>query len=151
MSKTPTLYVMIGPAGSGKTCAAAMISNAVICSTDKMREIMFGTAECQDNSAKVFEEAYKFAEDALCVGFDVVFDATNTTTSARKKLLQRMEGITHKNVAVFMNTSLDECKRRNANRKRKVPEDVIERQYTQLLNDADSIPNQFDEIVIVEE
>ena len=149
MSDCPTLYVMIGPAGSGKTCAAALIPNCVICSTDKMREIMFGSAECQDNSAKVFEEAYKFAEDALCVGFDVVFDATNTTAFARKKLLQRMEGITHKNVGVFMNTSLDECKRRNANRKRKVPEDVIERQHWQLMQEADSIPNQFDEIVII--
>lgn len=149
MNKKPTLYVMIGPAGSGKSYVANRIPHAVLDSTDMIRELMFGSAECQDNPEKVFEEAYIFAEDALCGGLDVVFDATNTTTFARKKLLERVSGICHKNVAVFMNTSLKECKRRNALRKRKVPDAVIERQYEHMMRDAHSIPEQFDEIVIV--
>lgn len=149
-SKVPTLYVMIGPAGSGKSYVANRIPHAAIDSTDMIRELMFGSAECQDNPKEVFEEAYIFAEDALCGGLDVVFDATNTTAFARKKLLTRVSGINHKNVAIFMNTPLEECKRRNALRKRKVPDAVIERQYEQMLKDAGSIPEQFDEIVIVE-
>ena len=150
MNKKPTLFVMVGPAGSGKSYVANRIPHAAIDSTDMIRELMFGSAECQDNSEKVFEEAYIFAEDALCGGLDVVFDATNTTAFTRKKLLERMSGIDHKNVAIFMNTPLEECKRRNAQRKRRVPDDVIVRQYNQLIKEASSIPYQFDEIVIVE-
>ena len=98
----------------------------------------------------MFERAYQTTEDLLCAGFDVAFDATNTTAFARKKLLTRVSGIEHKNVAIFMNTPLEECKRRNAQRERRVPDDVIVRQYNQLMKEASSIPYQFDEIMIVE-
>ena len=48
-----------------------------------------------------------------------------------------------------MNTPVEEALRRNAARSRKVPEDVIRKQYAQLYRDAHTIPEQFDEIVVV--
>lgn len=148
-SKKPTLFVMIGPAGAGKSMFRCTIPWVCTVCPDTIREMFFGDEACQKEPEKVFERAYQTTEDLLCAGYDVVFDATNTTTFARKKLLNRVSGIDHKNVAIFMNTSLQECKRRNAQRARKVPEEVIERQYEQMLKDAGSIPQQFDEIVIV--
>lgn len=150
MSKKPTLYVMIGPAGSGKSTFRKGVHWACAVCPDTIREMFFGDEACQKEPEKVFERAYQTTEDLLCAGYDVVFDATNTTSYARNKLLERVSGICHKNVAIFMNTSCEECKRRNARRKRKVPDAVIERQYEQMMKDAGSIPYQFDEIIIVE-
>jgi predicted kinase len=146
----PTLYVMIGPAGSGKSTIARLFHPTCIVCPDTIRKIMFGSEEDQREPEKVFERAYKTTEDLLCAGFSVVFDATNTTKWGRKRLLNRVSGIWHKNVAVYMNTPLEECKRRNEKRERKVPDAVIERQYAQMLKDAEQIPEIFDEIIIVE-
>jgi predicted kinase len=49
-----------------------------------------------------------------------------------------------------MNTPRGECKFRNNNRERKVPNEAINRQDWQMERDAGTIPDQFDEIVIVE-
>lgn len=150
MMNNPTLYVMIGPAGSGKSTFKKQILWACSVTPDNIRKEMFGDESCQLEPEKVFEKAYIAMENLLCDGWDVVFDATNTTEFARKKLLERVSGIDHKNVAIYMNTPLEECKRRNALRKRKVPDEVIDRQYMQMIRDAASIPVQFDEIIVVE-
>lgn len=146
----PTLYVMIGPAGSGKSTIAKTIPFACRVCPDSIRKEWFGDEACQKEPEKVFERAYKTMEDLLSAGFDVIFDATNTTAFARKKILNRVDAILCRKIAVYMNTPLDECKRRNAKRARQVEDTVIDRQYAQLINDAGSIPNQFDEIMIVE-
>ena len=150
MNKMPTLYVMIGVAGSGKSTFAKQIPCASRVCPDSIRKEWFGDEACQKEPERVFERAYKTTEDLLCCNFDVIFDATNTTAFARKKLLNRVDGITCRKVAVYLNTPLDECKRRNVQRERKVPDAVIERQYAQLIKDAGSIPYQFNEIVIIE-
>ena len=150
-SKVPTLYVMIGPAGSGKSTASKnMFQRAVRVCPDDIRKQLFGDEACQREPEKVFAVAYGAMEDALCENKDVVFDATSTTAYGRKKLLDRVDGILCHKVAVYMNTPLEECKRRNQQRGRVVPDSVIDRQYSNMLKDAGSIPYQFDSIVIVE-
>lgn len=150
-NKIPTLYVMIGPAGSGKSTASKnLFQRAVRVCPDDIRKQLFGDEACQREPEKVFAAAYGAMEDALCENKDVVFDATNTTAFARKKLLDRVDGILCRKVAVYMNTPLEECKRRNRQRGRVVPDSVIDRQYTQMIREASSIPYQFDEICIVE-
>jgi predicted kinase len=142
---------MIGPAGSGKSTAAKnLFQNCLRVCPDSVRRELFGDEADQREPAKVFETAYRSMEDAMCNGFDVVFDATNTTTMARKRVLDRVDAIQHTAVAVYMNTPLEECKRRNQQRGRVVPDSVIDRQYSNMLKDAGSIPYQFDSIVIVE-
>ena len=146
----PTLYVMIGPAGSGKSTFAKQIPYCCRVCPDSIRKEWFGDEASQREPERVFERAYKTMEDLLCAGFDVAFDATSTTAFARKKILQRVDGIQCRKVAIYMNTPLAECQRRNKLRQRQVPDDVIVRQYNQLMKEASSIPYQFDEIVIVE-
>lgn len=149
MAETPTLYVMIGPAGSGKTTFAKRLRAVRVC-PDDIRELMFGNAAAQDRPDLVFREAYDLMLDNLCNGFSVAFDATNTTTRARQKILDKASAIQGRRIAVLMNTPMETALRRNAERARIVPPDVIERQYGQLYRDAQTIPEQFDATIVVD-
>ena len=145
----PTLYVTIGPAGSGKSTFVNTMRNVDVISTDELRKEMFGDAADQHYSGRVFKAAHEMTRRWLSMGMNVVFDATHTTEKGRKDLLAAIAGVSCQKVAVVFMTPLEECKRRNAQRERKVPEEVIERQYAQFKRDAHSIPDQFDAIVIV--
>ena len=149
----PILYVMIGVSGSGKSSFVENIpdrewSRMDVVSTDAIREILFGSEEDQSCPASVFLEAYDRMNCQLKHGFDVIFDATNTTTRGRKEILKNVS-VPCRKVAVLVMTPLEIALERNSNRRRHVPEDVIKRQYEQLLRDGKSIPEQFDDIIFV--
>lgn len=147
----PTLYVMIGPAGSGKsTFAAQNFPTAQILSTDAIRKALFGDEADQQNGAEVFRQAYATIRRRLNAGISVVFDATNTTDAARKEVLSRVKDIPCRKVAVYMNTPLETCKARNAGRSRVVPDAVVEKQHAAMLRWSRDIPALFDEVVVVE-
>lgn len=122
------LYTMIGIPGSGKSTIANQIPNAVIISSDAIRKELYGAEEIQGNGKQVFDLVYKRIGEELAKGNDVVFDATNLTPWARKAVFR----FSAEHIAVFVNTSLDDCLERNAARERKVPEEVIYRMYYSL-------------------
>lgn len=120
---------MIGIPGSGKSTAAANIPNALLVSTDKIREELFGDESNQQEGKKVFDIAMARIEEGLRSGHNVIFDACNVTRKNRKNCFQFP---CDEAVAVFVNTPIKECKKRNSNRNRVVPEDVIDRFYSRL-------------------
>lgn len=122
------LYTMIGIPGSGKSTFAKSHPECIVVCPDTIRKELFGDEACQKDGNLVFKLAYERIEKALSENKDVIFDATNTTVRSRKPLL-KYKAIHY---AVFVNTDINECKKRNANRERKVPEDVIERMARQL-------------------
>lgn len=150
------LYVLIGVSGSGKS---SFVNDAAfdgrcgrkvfVVSTDCIRKTMHGDASIQANGREVFLRAYQSVHSWMKGGYSVIFDATSTTAKSRDKLLNVVADIPCKKVAVYFNTPLDECKKQNKQRERVVPDDVIDRQHKQLMEDAATIPEQFDEIVIV--
>ena len=149
--RMPTLYVLIGVSGSGKsTYAESLCQNTklAVVSTDKIREQLFGSESDQREGDKVFKTAYDWVEYWIENGKDVVFDATNTTKRGRKQLLRSIRYPCIK-VAVLFTPPIDVSIARNANRQRIVPESVIRRQYEQLIRDGESIPNQFDDVIFV--
>lgn len=148
---SPKLYVLVGCSGSGKSTFAKKIQNddTVIISTDAIRKELFGREECQRESERVFAIAHYRVKAALLEDRNVIFDATNTTTKGRKSLLEYVEKTYCWKVAIVFAAPVDECKRRNQMRDRKVPDAVIERQFKQYMRDAQTIPDQFDEIVVV--
>lgn len=123
------LYTMIGIPGSGKSTIANQIPNAVVICPDSIRKELYGSEEIQGDGKRVFDLAYQRIGDELAKGNDVVFDATNTTLRARKAVFR----FPAEHIAIFVDTLLDKCLKRNATRERKVPEEVIYRMHNNLI------------------
>lgn len=138
-----TLYTMVGLPGSGKSKFANKHIGCVIVSTDEIRAELFGSAECQENGNLVFSIAFDRIRKALAEGFDVIFDATNVSRKARKSVFQ----FDAKQIAVFVNTDVEECKRRNAQRERHVPEFVIDKMASRLV--APTVEEGFEKVIVL--
>lgn len=147
----PTLYVLIGVSGSGKSTYAESLglnTKLAVVSTDAIRKTYFGSEEDQSDGAKVFQTAYDWIDYYLQYGKDVVFDATNTTKRGRRDLLRSLTPPFRK-VAVLVTPPLGVALAQNSMRQRIVPESVIRRQYEQLMRDGESILDQFDDVIFV--
>lgn len=132
-SQFGVLDILVGLPGSGKsTWAEDFAGYAVIISTDQIREEINGNAADQSNGDKVWATAYNRARYWLHLGYNVIFDATNCGRANRRAVLQELKDHACKVNAFYFNTSIEECKRRNAARARVVPEKVIDRMAARL-------------------
>lgn len=117
-----TVYVMCGVPGSGKTTTSKKMTEEL-----GLERFSFDEMHCFS-----LESFMRPALEALQQGRSVVLDTVNLRVNVRKKVLQAMAGIPCKKVVVYMDTSLDECIRRNANREAHLPEHVIQSTYRAL-------------------
>lgn len=127
----PTLYVMCGLSGSGKTSTAKKIAksnNAVIVSSDEIREEIAGTAEDQSKNNEVFQIFHKRIKDNLVSGKSVIADATNLTMKSRRRILSPLQGMDIRKVCVITPKKYEDCLEDNKNRDHPVPEEVIKKQ-----------------------
>lgn len=125
------LYMLIGLPASGKPTIAKELSKlegAIIVSSDEIRQELLGDINDQSQNTKVFEEVEKRIKEGLLKG-NVIYDATNINYKKRRAFLQRLNKIEVEKIAVLVATPYEECIERNANRDRKVPEEVIKRMY----------------------
>lgn len=134
-----TLIIMCGIPASGKSSVAedlsAYLGDIPVISMDNIRKEWFGTRKCQDRGDEIYAQSI---EDVL-FAFEhynvVIYDATNRTRKARKKVVKDIQKyydcITY---CVFMNTDLDIALDRNSNRneEEKVPSAVIHHMYDTL-------------------
>lgn len=127
------VYATVGISASGKTTWAkkytASRENIVLIDTDEIRAELWGDAADQRNGAQVFAVAYERMNAALNEGNDVVFCATSTTLRARNALREAIRAKGVRVQFVWFPVRLEVCLERNAKRERKVPENVIRRQY----------------------
>ena len=143
--------MLIGVSGSGKsTYAERLGKNAklAVVSTDRIRGFLNGNEADQSNGGEVFKIAYTMINESLSRGKDVVFDATNTTNYGRNRLMRNLRYPCRK-VAVLFTPPVEVALERSRMRERIVPDNVIERQYDQLLCYGNSIPDQFDDVTFV--
>ena len=127
----PTLYVMCGLSGSGKTSTAKKIAksnNAVIVSSDEIREEIAGTVEDQSKNNEVFQIFHKRIKDNLVSGKSVIADATNLTMKSRRRILSPLQGMDIRKVCVITPKKYEDCLEDNKNRDHPVPEEVIKKQ-----------------------
>ena len=126
------LYMMIGLPASGKSTIAKEISkkeNAVIISTDSLRQEMLNNIDSQECNEIIFKEAEKRLKEHLAVNRNVIFDATNINYKKRRDWLNRFNKYNVRKIAILVATPYEECVERNLARSKQVPEEVITRMY----------------------
>ena len=130
----PKLYMLIGLPSSGKsTWAKTLIQKEPHSidwhSSDAIREELYGSEEVQDNPNIVFGLMLKRTRESLLAGHSVIYDATNINCKKRRSFLKQISNIDCYKIAKVFATSYDKCIKRNNERSRKVPNNVIERMY----------------------
>lgn len=147
--KTPTLIVLCGLPGSGKTSYAKRICdlyNILYFSSDEIREKINGNASDQSNVNTVFEIMQQNTINSLKSGFDVIYDATNLKRKYRKALLDTCPKEVIKKCYVIW-TPIEECIIRDSERDRTVGISVIDRMVKSF--QAPYYDEGFDEIKII--
>ena len=127
------LVLLVGIPGSGKsTFGKNLIFSGLphpqthyIC-PDDIRAELSGDANNQKVSEEAWNLAYSRLDHALSEGDDVVFDAVLVNPKTRRRLRQIAKQHNAQVVYVIVDTPLDIAKKRNQERGRKVPDDVIE-------------------------
>lgn len=145
-SPWPTIYIMAGIPGSGKSTWAAAERerrNAVIVSRDGIRAMLTGSDQKMAGD-KDFEELVTRIEtesvaEAVKAGRNVILDACNTRFKTTARNMDTVaysvlypSGPFPNIIPVVMDTPYDECLRRNAEREFPVPTFVLARMHESL-------------------
>ena len=127
MSKN-VLIVMCGLPASGKSTYAEMLAESGqfcrVC-PDLIRKELYGDESIQGDGKKVFEIAYDAIQRLGKQNFNVVFDATNINHYHRKKFIKEMRPYFDVMIIKWFNTPPPICRRRNLERERQVPYEVL--------------------------
>lgn len=130
--KKPTLWVMVGLSGSGKSSIAKEIAennpNTVIVSLNNIGEELTGDYGNQENNEEVFKVFHKRIREALENNTNVIADATNITMRSRRAIIENVKGIECRKIAYLIPKPFDQCKINNLNRKHPVPDEVLDKQ-----------------------
>lgn len=128
----PTLWVMVGLSGSGKSSVAKEIAeenpNTVIVSSNNIREELTGDYGNQKNNEEVFKVFHKRIREALENNTNVIADATNITMRSRRAIIENVKGIECRKIAYLIPKPFDQCKIDNLNRQHPVPNEVLDKQ-----------------------
>jgi predicted kinase len=137
------VIVMVGPPGSGKTTHVRQLFEGFrVLSADVIREELTGETADQSKDDQVFGLLKRRLARALKEGRTVVVDNTNTAASSRAALYRIADSFGATVELHVMQTPRDECLRRNAARDRKVPIEVINRQYAAFLRSLGTLARE---------
>jgi predicted kinase len=150
--RDPSLVVLVGAAGSGKsTFAARWFEPSEILSSDAFREILTGDPSDQRATKTAFSIIHREVTKRLQAGRTAVVDATNVEPSARRQLVARARFAGVPSVAFVFALPRDVVLGRNAARPgRQVDEAIVERHLARLEAALPSLSDEdFDELAIL--
>jgi len=135
----PSLVVLIGAAGSGKsTFAARHFAPTEVLSSDRYRAILAGDEADQSVTKAAFARLHRDLTSRLLAGVLTVVDATNVEPSARRALLVRARTAGVPALAIVLDLPDTIVLARNAARRpRTVDESVIHRHLARLRRSLD--------------
>jgi protein phosphatase len=148
----PTLVVLVGAAGSGKsTFAARWFDPSEVLSSDAFREILSGDASDQRATKAAFSIIHREVTKRLAARRTVVVDATNVEASARRQLIARARFAGVPAVAIVFALPRDIVLARNAARPGRVVDPaIVERHLDRLETGLASLATEgFDLVAIV--
>lgn len=128
----PKFFMMVGLVASGKSYRAQELAkeyDTEIFSSDELRIELYGDVNHQTDNDKLFIELHRRIKECLKSGKSAIYDATNLNYKRRMAFLAELKNIPCEKICVVMATPYEECLKRNAERERKVPEEVIKRMY----------------------
>jgi predicted kinase len=127
------LHLLVGPAASGKSSwAEDHLAHTAVVSSDRMRRELIGDPADQSQNYLVFQRCMDRVRERLRDGEEVTFDATNYDERLREMPVQAGRWCAAEIVSYFFDVGVEEALRRNRNRPREVPEDVVLRHYRRL-------------------
>jgi predicted kinase len=128
----PRIVLLVGLPGSGKSTWAA--SKKGVLSSDALRELLADDPNNQNIHPRVFRMMRELLKQRLDLKRPVTYiDATNLTPKERRPYIKLAELFDSEIEAVFFDTPLSECIRRNRGRERIVPDDVIRAMAAKLI------------------
>ena len=128
----PTLYMLCGLSGSGKSEYAKFLSevhNVSIFSSDSLREELYGDINDQSHNNELFQELHRRIKLCLKNGCDAIYDATNIKSKLRIAFLKELNNIECEKICLIIWRPYHECLLLNRGRDNIVPDHVIRRQY----------------------
>lgn len=151
------LIIMRGISGSGKSSVLANnVDPSMIVSSEHYRKLLAGDEACQSISREVFQLMESIVETRLTNGLPTVIDATCLKLSSINKFLAIADKLKIKPHVISFDVDVEVCIERVNRRASRgglmVPEEVIRRQYTNLLNSYGGFINKFgDQFHVVNE
>lgn len=135
---TTDFYMMVGLPGSGKTTYAEKLASTlggpmfeqsiVVLSSDAIRKELWGDENDQQHPDQVFNVMRSRMRIACLKGQTIIYDATNISRKRRIGVLNDLpKTFKGKKHCIVVAQPIEEVLRRNANRERVVPEEVIMR------------------------
>lgn len=142
-----TLYVLCGIPGSGKSTLAQQI--AVQCNAKLHCYDSLPNAHTTGKTESVHEQMWGNIVADLVAGNDVVCDDLHTKKQWRQDILDALSDIECKKILVVMDTSLEKCLHRNANRATCLPDFVVCDLYNKY--EPPTLDEGWDKIIYVKE
>ena len=109
----PTLWIMCGLSGSGKSTIATQIANenqnTIIVSSDAIREELTGNYEDQEHNEEVFKIFHDRIRKNLENKKNVIADATNLTMKSRRAIMMKVNGLEVHKVCVVIPKPFEQC------------------------------------------
>lgn len=149
----PSLVLPIGISGSGKsTFVSRHFQKSEILSSDFFRYMISDDEGDQSVTKDAFELLHATLVKRVFHKKTTVVDATNVQRYARRKSLELATVYRYNKVAFVFDFPVDVCLERMENRNRKVPKDVLEKQYRNLQESLEHLDDEgFDNIYVFNE
>lgn len=150
--KNPTLTIMCGIPRSGKSTWVSKnkTDNDIIISPDIIRKEIFGHQFHQSAENFIWAITDSFILLLAKQKKSIILDAVNMNSSIRWKYVKIVEPYGYKTKLIWLNTSLEECIKRNRTSKdKKVPLNVIKSIHTGFNSFNTDYDFLFDEVIEV--
>lgn len=149
----PSLVVLCGPAGSGKsTFARAHFPETAVVSSDRCRAMIADDESNIRASRDAFALFHHIIETRLRHRRLAVADSTALQPDARKTLRRIARRCEVPSIAVLFAVSEETCLQWDERRSRRVGRPVIQRQWERFRQTLRAVPNEgFDQVVILGE